>query len=502
MFRRTGILTLLSAILAIGIAVVLTGCPQQPQQPPPTRPEGELDVEEEGEEPEITEPEFQPADEFEFLVDFEDTLGMMMQANAAAMGGGEEMAEEMREEMEQVFQQNEATAEASDTMVRAHGEYSVNPETFAEEMGEDFPVEIFTSIGTAPVEFPGHFSADRRVAHLFVANPKMLAGTLIESMLQYMDEMSGYTEDEEDEKQTVEMSDLMLNMLGVEEPSELSEWMSDEMVILLLKNPDFDPEAATEEGDIDLEGFLENTPVYPIVAISADDSSHGLAVLENAVNGILSFNAVKGEVERTVMEDVEALVLPIEPIADGMDFYFEEDRDEFVSVMERIGPSVVVAVPGYVLVGARPALLSALDAFEPEGAVELEDATLQLAWNWDYGIDTYRVMSETYDLELEEGEDLSGIDEIDEAIREMSNVGMGTMSLAMGEGGDFSVDIVTSKESMRLVNLFFNLFKEGLEMESAEMEEETAGKPVEESDSMRMDADEEEEETAEETSEE
>jgi hypothetical protein len=490
MFRRTQYVAFVSAILSIAVALLLAGCPQP--QPTPSGPSGEQP---QAGQPEEQAPEYQPAEEYEFLVDLESTVGKMMEADARSMGGDEEDIEDMRQDLEDVFSQEEITAEASDTMVRAHGEYSLDAGKLAEEIGENFPSELITGLGTAPVEFPAHFPADRRVAYLFVANPKLLGEVIVDLSMQFMDEVSGaFTggKDDEESDNGVRLSELMLHMLDVEEPEELTDWLGDEMVLLLITNPDFDPDRFADIEELDFEQVIENFPVYPIIALGAEDSSRGLTVLENTVNFFFASGGVRTEMERTEIDGVEAIMLPVEDMANDMFYSDEDDKNEFITVMEQIGPSIAVALPGYVLIGAEPALLSAMDAFEPEASGDEGDATVQLAWNWDAMIEFYEVFDpmESIDWEGASEAEREIFSNLDDAIRSVHNAGMGSAELDMGENGDFTVDVVTSVESMGLINSISNIFEYGLGMEAAGNVGNTAGKPSEEPESMAMDEEE------------
>jgi len=500
MFKRTQYLAFLSAIISIAVALLLAGCPEQ--QPAPSGPSGEPP---EVEQPEEATAEFQPAEEFEYLVDLESAVGKMMEADAMAMGADDEMLDEMREELEQVFNQEEITVEASDTIVRAHGEYSIDPAKLAEEIGENFPSELITGIGTAPVSFPTHFSADRRMMHLFVANPKLLGEIIVDLSMQFMDEVSGSMggKEEDDGESGIRVSDLMLNMLDVDEPEELTDWLGDEMVLLLLTNPDYDPELYSDIEDLSFEEVIENLPIYPIIALAAEDSSQGLTIIENAVNFFFASGGARSEIERTEIEGVEAIMLPLETMADDMNFYNEQEASEFMTFMSRVGPSVAVAVPGYVLIGARPALLSALDAFDPDEDGEAGEATVQLAWNWDTMIEFYKAIDpmESIDWEEEATEvEREMVADLDEFIRDMGAVGMGVAELDMSETGDFTVDIVTSRESMGLIYVLSEIFEYGLGVEAVGQMSSSSDKPSGESESMEMDDEEEAEEPVEDES--
>jgi len=437
-----------AAALCVAV-LLLAGCPARQQQPQPPAPV-----------PDRT--QWGPADEYKFLVDLRGGMTRVLERENRSIGGDEESLSVMQGELADVFTQKSIMAEANEAMVRAHGEYSVDPEKLAGYLGGGFPVGLLGEIGTATVGLPSHLDVDRWVAHLFIANP----GSIAESIFEGLSGADKKTESEDQETEGTDPLSLMVKAMGLEDVSDLYSWMTDEFFLVFIVNPDFDPEAIQSPADLTVEAFIGNPPICPIIAVSSDEPGKGLDVLQTLGTFLLGLGGTDLELERTTMGGFDALTLPVEDLADEMSFADKNERDRFVLMLGNVGPSVAVSVPGYVLIGAPPAMEAALDALLPQPSGAGRSATVELAWNWDFLIGAYKSSYAAFVDDVVQDPAYEAIREplgkLDRDIRELGELGVGSMSFAIQGDGNFDMDILTSKASIRLMGLIQQIFEQGM----------------------------------------
>ncbi len=488
MKKKRVVRMIIPGALVVLSAWLIAGCYQPRQTAAPRQPSP-------GETPDPL--VYQPAGEYEFLVDLEGTMGKFIEAQGEARDMEDEELAQMREEMAEVFEQLDISAEANQEMVRAHGEYRFDPGALG--MPEDFinlsPTALLAQAGQAEILLPSHIREDRLVAHLFVANPDQLAMAGLEIIKEQLEEFSSKFGDAE-----ISFFDLFLNAMGVEEASELTDWMGDEMVLMLLVNPNFDPERIPAMGKMALDEFFGNFPVCPLAAIASDDPERGLEIIADAVDFNMSMTGIDAEIERTELGGFGALMLPVEQIAAQMDFYFEEDKRDFVTMMTEVGPSVAVAAPGCVLIGARSSLEAALDALVTTGEPTGRTATMELGWNWDFFIHVYNTSFDKYAAEIRDTPEFEMLQDrfarLDEVVRGLDDLGGAHVSVTVKGEDAFDLDIQTSRDSITLVSFLIEFTKEASAMYAESMsewdqEEEHPGMVEEMMDSEedRMDSD-------------
>ncbi len=431
MKKFTGIVTVILAILMLMAFWTMTGC-NRPEVGSP-----------EYHDPMTDQSPFEPADEFEYLVDItgaaERVAGMIEEG---------ELPSDVEIDKESVvkelglpgFEQENILAEANDKMVHAHGNYRVAEDEYGILMA-------LAESGSAKVELQSHFPSDRWIGHVFIANPddllKFGLDALDLSLSDMNDDMSGGMGFSMD-------LDFFLSMYGFNDATDIYGWMGDELMMFDLTNPDFDP---------DTEPTAENVPLYTLLAISTDKPDQALDLVEDfwtSMGMSMLFSVVP---ERTEIGEYDAIVIPPPSLEDTpmSEMFDEEQKKQF----EELPSSVAVALPGYFLVGDEIAVGQAVDLFKEAGSETGRVATFEAEWNWDMGIANFTPTNLGTWMNIVESEELQDLlMEFYNETRDLGELGVSRGSVVVQTSETFEIDILTSRESIRMFEIIQEIIEE------------------------------------------
>jgi hypothetical protein len=381
---------------------------------------------------------FQPAEEYSYLVDLdkaEQAMGESVQGIKDEMGQqsvvpGAEMPdfEAIMDEMGFTgLNKENVTAEANESMVHAHAEYSVEE-----------PSELFTGlaqIGTAEVKLPTYFDQEVWMGHFFLANPGDLTELALNAMDASMQEMGAQMGG--GQGMGMDMSlDSMLPMFGFQTREEIYDWMGNEFLVFSLLNKNFDPAGATT---------YENAPFYNLLAISATDNAKSLDAIERILgNPMMSMMGLQSERTEINGKDIVVLHPPSpEMFADYVD---EAQLEQLASLPD----TYAVAAGNYILIGDQYSVGAALAAMKETGTTTNRITSMELEFNIDGFLTQFDPSNAGPWVELIESEEFQDLMlRFYDATRELQELGTSRYSMLMQDGEHLELDVNTSKESLK-----------------------------------------------------
>lgn len=375
---------------------------------------------------------YEPAEEYTYLVDIEQTtriMGSNFQDIKEGMEGqdmprGMEMPEfdSILEELglSGLVQKN-ITAEANESMIRAHGEYTI-------EDKDAYLIAGLSEIGTAEVRLPSYFPRDKWVGHIFIANP----GDLVELAMHAIEtEMSGSG------GMDLEM---VLGMFGFDDPEDVYNWMGDEFVLFYLLNENFDPDGETT---------YENVPFFTVIGLASENTENGLDTIENLIgNPVLATAGI--DVDRDEFKGKDAIIMSLHPAAMFEDFLDEETMAQ----LEDAPDAIAVAVEDYILIADEFSMEAALDLISRSGSGTSRMASLEIESNLDAILaqfDPSNAGPWVNFVESEEFQDL--LMRFYNATRDLGELGTSRTSILIQDGEHLELDVLTSRESIRLFEI-------------------------------------------------
>ena len=116
-------------------------------------------------------------------------------------------------------------------------------------------------------------------------------------------------------------------MYGIEEQSDLYDWMGSELHIFNLLNPNFDPEG---------EPTYENVPFHSLLAIASGNPEKGLDLFQGMLESPASM-MMGITVERTEFNGMDALLIPPISVEDSLlsEMFTEEQKAQIESAPDR-----------------------------------------------------------------------------------------------------------------------------------------------------------------------
>jgi len=414
--------------------------------------------------PEVGEPDYQdpmgdtstfePADEFKYLLDIdaaqervdkiaesgempEDLTNMGPADLIASMGAGN------------IIQKN-VTSQASDKLVKVTGEYSLG------ELGledDENPMTYLADLGAAEVVLPNHFPQDRYMGHFFIANPDDLFEELIGGLAEDYDKNMA----SQDKNKGSSGMDMMmggdfetgLSMFGIESMDDIYGWMGDELIVFNISNPDYDPEG---------ELGAENTPAFQAFAIAADDPDAGIELVDGMLQSFL-FLMLGVQAEEGEIAGHNALIITPPPIEDNP--MFEDMDKETLAAMSEISNFAAVSLPGYLMISDQPAIEAIVEAFDPEAAGTGRMAHIESEMNWDIAIDKFSPANPGMLISLIESDEVRELlTKFVARTSELEELGITRFSLLVRDGENFDVELLTSRESIELLEIVREIVEE------------------------------------------
>jgi len=407
---------------------------------------------------------FKPADEYKYLVDYSGAVPQLGKQMGADAGYTEQEQAELEQQFTSAVTQENISAEANATTVRAHGEYRLDKESvsklFEADFGNYFPVDLLAQLGPADIKLPSRFPSERWVGHVFVGNPGVLAQKAFEAANEYskaMQKLYGGPEN-------LDMMQLYLSMYGFKEASEVYGWMGGELVLFLLQNPGFNPEAEINADTFPAD-VLAVPPFFPLIAISSEQPDQGLEVLRKIVNGTFQLGQVELELKETEIGGMKAIELPVEDLLKIMGgFGDEEEGQAYLKSYKGVGPSVAVAAHGYLLIGSRTAVEAALGAYKEGTEGTGRSETLEASLNLDLLKGLYDSSIKQAIVESGGSDDFEAlVNSIGDEVAKAGELGTSTGSVKVEQDGKLILDLLTSRASIDL----FKSIADKIKQESA-----------------------------------
>jgi hypothetical protein len=333
--------------------------------------------------------------------------------------------------------QEEITAEANETMVHARGTYTIPG-------GDESFLAALAETGPAEVELPAHFPADRWMGDVFLANPGDLIEMGIASLEKGLAEMQEYMRGYQGQQGGPSFGiDFFLGMYGINDAEDIYGWMGSEMHIATIVNPDYNP---------DEEPSPENVPWHSILAVSSRNPEDGLDLMEDIGSGML-FTMMGGtNTERTEIEGHEAVIMPPPNVADSP--FAELYTEEQLEMIANAPATAAVAVPGYLFVADEASILAALDIFNPNTSGTGRLATMEGEWNWDLTVDNFSPTNPGLWISMIESPELQDLlMEFYTRTKDLEEFGASRATVVVTDNEHFELDILTSRESIRLFEI-------------------------------------------------
>ena len=393
---------------------------------------------------------FEQAEEYQYLVDLEtakERLTETAESMEDVLGGETEGMPSPAAMLGDLgLEQEEIIAEANETMVHARGTYMIpgGDESFLAGLAEAGPAEV---------ELPAHFPADRWMGDVFLANP----GELIEmgfiamekSLAEIQESMPDFGGQQEGQGFNFGI-EFLLGMYGVGSAEDIYGWMGSEMHIATIVNPDYDP---------DQEPSAENVPWHTIMAISSSRPDQGLDLIEDFFTGPLMGMLGGMDVSRDEIEGYDAVIVPAPDFANSFmsEMYTEEQLEMIADAPE----TAAVAVPGYLFLADEPSILAALEVFEPNTSGTGRLATMEAEWNWDLTVDYFSPTNPGLWIGMLESEELQDLlMEFYIQTKDLEELGASRATVIVPDNEHFELDIMTSRESIRLFEIVKGIVEE------------------------------------------
>jgi len=432
---------------------------------------------------------FKPADEFKYLLDIDAASERIAKIEESGekptdftdMGPADLIAG-MAEES--IVQKN-ITAQANDKMVHVTGEYSLADLGLTDE---ENPLKYLADVGAAEVKLPNHYPAERYMGHLFIAN----LDDIIEKLVtQAAEESKADTEKGADDPMSMMGGDFEsgLAFLGISTKEEIYDWIGDELIMFSISNPGYDPEA---------ELTPENTPSHSILAIASDAPDKGLELVSNLM-GSFMVQMMGYTSEESEITGHKAITL-VPPDMENNPMYKDMDEETKAMMMEQMGPMgemppiVMITMPGYVMIGDQQSVDAAVAAFTEEASGTGRMANVEVESNWDIAINNFSPSNPGVFLEMLESDELRDL--LARFAAESANLeelGATRLSMVARDGQNFDIDLETSRESIKLLEIVRQIVSEtdeptwaalgeqfGKMMAGEQASDETAGETEEE----------------------
>jgi hypothetical protein len=379
---------------------------------------------------------YEPAEEFTYLVDIEQTarvMGSNFQDIKEGMEGegmprGMEMPEfdSILEElgMSGLVKEN-ITAEANESMIRAHGEYTI-------EDKDAYLIAGLSEIGTAEVRLPSYFPRDKWVGHVFIANPGDLVEIAMYAIETEMEAFMGGSGGMDME--------MALGMFGFDDPEDVYNWMGDEFVLFYLLNEDFDPDGETT---------YENVPFFTVLGLASENTENGLDVIENLIgNPLLAMSGI--DVDRDEFKGKDAVIISPPP-ADMFDDFLDE---ETMAQLEDAPDAIAVAVEDYILLADEFSMGAALDLISRDGSGTSRMASIEIESNLDAVLAQFDPSNPGPWVDFVESEEFQDLMmRLYNATRDLGELGTSRTTILIQDGENLDVDVLTSRESIRLFEI-------------------------------------------------
>jgi len=375
---------------------------------------------------------YEPAEEFKYLVDFDNAM-LNAESTVEELKAEGELPEEMSDvNFEEIatelgldeLQQEEITSEANDKMVHAHGRYKI--------LGDEIGFwQGLAEVGTSEVKLPGHFPSDRWMGHLFIANPGAIVDMGMRGYEEMMEEMGE--------------EDMNMMMPGMGEDAEMMYgWIGDEFLIFNLLNPDYDENA---------EATAENMPVYSLMGASTVEADFsGIDIMEMMLGNPIMMMLFGIMPERTEIEGYDAFLIPI-PTFEG-EMYDEMVTDEVREQLAMIPPMMAVQLPGYLLFGDQVSVEEAVGLFDESGTGTGRLATVEMESNLDISVQSFAPTNPGLWLKLLESPELQQLFiRFQTETAGLSELGTSRAAVIAQDGENLELDILTSRESIRLFEI-------------------------------------------------
>lgn len=379
---------------------------------------------------------YEPAEEYTYLVDIDQTARIMgenyegiageLDSHDMAPGMGMPDFDDIIEEIGiPGLRKGDVTAEANDSMVHAHAEYIIEDQS-------EFTMAL-SEIGAAEIRLPSYFDQSKWMGHVFLANIDDLTELGMYAMAAEMENFGGDMGMGMGMEMDIEM---YMQMFGISDVEDVYNWMGDEIMFFSLLNTDFDPDGPTT---------YENVPFFTLMGVAATDTEKGVDMFENLFGN--PFLAMMGiNVERTEFEGHDAVIIP-PPSMEMFAGYLDEAQLEQLSTAP---DTIVVAVEDYVLMADEFAVKAALDAMTGRGSGTNRMATLEVEWNIDGFLTQFNPENAGPWVELLESEEFKDLLlRFYNATYDLEELGTSRCSLLVQDGETIELDVITSKESLK-----------------------------------------------------
>ncbi|MFH1675939.1 MAG: hypothetical protein ABIC40_02855 [bacterium] len=391
--------------------------------------------------------QFQPADEFLYLVDFNKAADHLAARMEKFVPEEEKGNRDVRAEIQSTMDEmglsmvvaEELKAEANNTTIRAYGRYKLPI--------KDYPdLSYFMDLGTANVVLPTHFKNDQYLGHFFIANPDKI----ILSALKSIDEEFGSPSPGTPMAFSL---DQFFNIMGFESYNDAFKWMGSEFIAFHLANPDFDPNKTPKEGETLV------TPIFSLVALAVNDERAALDTLETFVQFMQGMGMAGEEdlYERKDLSGHDSIVITI-PKELLLSMVPEEEKDKIGEIPQ----PVISAVTGYILFGDKDSVAAAVKAFgKSSGTPRI--ATIESELNFDNALyhfvptnpGTWFSIIEKSSPEVQ---DL--FKKIYDQTRDLGSLGISRMSIKIEDSERAALEIETSRESLKLFDIIWKIAEE------------------------------------------
>ncbi|HDS30032.1 MAG TPA: hypothetical protein ENN67_03220 [Firmicutes bacterium] len=390
---------------------------------------------------------FRPAPEYEYLADLDLVKQAMMEgASELERSAGQLQGADIPDmDMTAVFaslgfdqlERKELSAEANESLIHAHSAYGFPSRGISLLTG-------MKEVGSAEVKLPAHFPRERLAGSMFFAKPGEMVEWSFENIEKTLNSAAGSIPGGGQMTGSVSMDSIM-QFMGFENASKIYDWMGDECVFFSLSNPDFDPQG---------EMTAENTAFFSLMAISSDSPVKGIEVVQQMVMFPLVMMGMSDIVKRDKIGDYDSLIInpPSSSKLSRLGIFSEDNLKKMEDELQKLPPLVITAVEGYLFIGDKPSVETAIGIYNPESATTGRNATMEMEANWDLFMESLLSKNPGVWMGLVESlapEVREVFDKLFVAVSDINELGVSRLSVKV-EGNTLHIDTWISKESVRL----------------------------------------------------